>query len=211
MVTHLEPDILESEVMWALGSFTINKDSGGDRIPAELCKILKDDSVKVWHSIRHQIWKTQQWPQDCERSVFIPIPKKGNSKECSNYHKLHSFLMLVRLCSKSFKLGFSSTWIEKFKMYKLSLEKAEEAETKLPTFVVSYRRQGSSRKKKKSTTASLTKLKPLTVWITTNWKVLQEMGVPDHFTCLLRNLYAGQEATVRTWHGTHSGSKLGKE
>ena len=88
MVTHLEPDILEYEVMWASGRFTINKASGGERIPAELCKILKDDA-KVWQSICHQFWKTQQWPQDWERSVLIPIPKKGNAKECSNYNKLH--------------------------------------------------------------------------------------------------------------------------
>ena len=85
MITHLEPDILECEVKWALGSITTNKASGGDGIPAELFQILKDDAVKVLHSICQQIWKTQQWPQDWKRSVFIPIPEKGNAKECSNY------------------------------------------------------------------------------------------------------------------------------
>ena len=83
MVTHLEPDILEYEVKRALGSTTMNKANGGDGIPAELIKILKDDAIKVLHSIREQIWKTQQWPQDWKTSVFIPIPKKDNAKECS--------------------------------------------------------------------------------------------------------------------------------
>ena len=86
MITHLEPDILECEVKWDLGSITTNKTSGGDGIPVELFQMLKDDAVKVLHSICQQVWKTQQWPQDWKRSVFIPIPKKGNAKECSNYH-----------------------------------------------------------------------------------------------------------------------------
>ena len=85
MITHLEPDILECEVKWALGNITMNKASGGDGIPVELFQILKDDAVKVLHSICQQIWKTQQWPQDWKRSGFIPIPKKDNAKECSNY------------------------------------------------------------------------------------------------------------------------------
>ena len=84
-MTHLEPDILECEVKWALGSFTTNKVSGSDGIPVELFQILKDDAVKVLHSICQQIWKTQQWPQDWKRTVFIPIPKKGMARECSNY------------------------------------------------------------------------------------------------------------------------------
>ena len=85
MITHLEPDILECEVKWALESTTMNKANGGDKIPVELFQILKDDAVKVLHSICQKIWKTQQWPQDWKRSVSIPIPKKGNAKECSNY------------------------------------------------------------------------------------------------------------------------------
>ena len=85
MITHLEPDILECEVKWALESITANKASGGDGIRVELFQIQKDDTVKVLHSICQQIWKTQQWPQGWKRSVFIPIPKKGNAKECSNY------------------------------------------------------------------------------------------------------------------------------
>ena len=88
VITHLEPDILECEVKWAFGSITTNKASGGDGFTAKLFQILKDDAVKVLHSIYQQIWKTQQWPQDWKRSVFIPFPKKGNAKECSNYRTI---------------------------------------------------------------------------------------------------------------------------
>ena len=88
VIIHLEPDILELEVKWALESITTNKASGGDGIPVELFQILEDDAVKVLHSICQHIWKTYQWPQDWKRSVFIPIPKKGNAKECSNYRTI---------------------------------------------------------------------------------------------------------------------------
>ena len=95
VITHLEPDILECKVKWTLGSITTNKASGGDGIPVELFQILKDDAVKVLHSICQQIWKTKQWLQDWKRSVFIPIPKKGNAKECSNYCTI-TFILLVK-------------------------------------------------------------------------------------------------------------------
>ena len=88
MLTHLEPVILDCDIKWALGSITMNKASGGDGILAELFQILKDDAVKVLHSIHQQIWKTQQWPHDWKRSVFIPVPKRGNAKACSNYHTI---------------------------------------------------------------------------------------------------------------------------
>ena len=96
VITHLEPDILEREVQWALGSITTNKASGGDGIPVELFQILKDDSVKVLHSICQQIWKTQQWLQDWKREVFIPIPKKDNVKECLNYRTIALISMLAK-------------------------------------------------------------------------------------------------------------------
>ena len=92
VVTHLEPDILKSEVKWVVGSITTNKVSGSVEILAETLQILKDDAVKVLHSICQQIWKTQQWPQDWKRSVFIPVPKKGNAKECSNCHTISLIL-----------------------------------------------------------------------------------------------------------------------
>ena len=95
MITHLEPDILECEVKWTLGSIVANKVSGGDEIPVELFKILKDDMVKVLHLICQHIWKTQQWPQDWKRSVFIPTPKKGNAKNVQTTTQLHSFHMVA--------------------------------------------------------------------------------------------------------------------
>ena len=101
VITHLEPDILECGVKWALESITTNKASGDDGIPVELFQILKDDAVKVLHSICQQIWKTQQWPQDCKRPVFISIPKKGNAKECSNYRTIalisHSSKIMLKI------------------------------------------------------------------------------------------------------------------
>ena len=96
VITHLEPDILECEVKWALGSITTNKASGGGGIPVELFRILKDDAVKMLQSIYQQIWKSQQWPQEWKKSVFIPIPKKGKAKECSDYHTI----ALISLASK---------------------------------------------------------------------------------------------------------------
>ena len=108
MITHLEPDILEYEVKWALESITTNKASGGDGITVELFQILKDDAVKVLHSICQQIWKTQQWPQDWKRSVFIPFPKKDNAKECSNYHTIALISHTSKVCSKFSKPGFNS-------------------------------------------------------------------------------------------------------
>ena len=110
VITHLEPDILECEVKWALGSITMNKASGGDRIPAELFQILKDDALKVQHSIGQQIWKTQQRPQDWKRSVFIPIPKKGNAKECSNYYTIalisHTSKVMLKILQARLQADF---------------------------------------------------------------------------------------------------------
>ena len=100
VITHQEPDILECEVKWALGSITTNKASGRDGIPDDLFQIVKDDDIKVLHIICQKIWKAQQWPQDWKRSVFIPVPKRGNAKQCSNYCKLCSFHMLARLIVK---------------------------------------------------------------------------------------------------------------
>ena len=156
------------------------------------------------------IWKTQQWPQDWKRSVFIPIPKKGNAKECSNYPTIALISQAWNKNSPSYAsiVNMKPTWTENFHMYKLDLQKAAEPETKLPTSTGSLKRQENSRKTSISTLLSIQK--PLTVWITTNWKILQEMGIPDHLTWFLRNLYAGQEATVRTGHGTTDWFQIGK-
>ena len=134
--------------------------------------------------------------------------RRAMTKNVQTPLQLHSFHMRARLCSKSFKPGFSSTWIDSFQMYKLDLEEAEEPEIKLPTFIRSWGRQRCSRKT--STSASLTMLKPLTVWITTNWKILKEVGIADHLTCLLRNLYASQEASFTIRLGTNDWFQIGK-
>ena len=161
MIIHLEPDILECEVKWVLESITKNKASRGDGIPVELFQILKDDAVKVLHSICQQIWKTQQWPQDWKRSVFIPIPKKGNAKESSKYCKMalisHASKVMLKILQAS---------LQQFGNRELVLEKTEEPEIKLPTLARSSKKQESSRKT--STSASLTKPKPLILWIITN-------------------------------------------
>ena len=131
VITHLEPDILECEVKWVVGSITVNKASGGDGIPDKLFQILKDDVVKVLHPICQQIWKTQKWPQARKCSVFIQIPKKAILMNVQSTVQLCSFHILA----PSFKLGFNTVCTEKFQMYKLDLEKAEEPEIKFPTSV----------------------------------------------------------------------------
>ena len=133
MITHLEPDILECEVKWALEGITMNKPSGGDGIPVELFQILKDDAVKVLHSICQQIWKTQLWSQDWKRSVFIPFPKKGNAKECSNYHTISLISHASKAMLKILQAKLQQYVNQGLQMFKLDLEKAEEQEIKLPT------------------------------------------------------------------------------
>ena len=138
------------------------------------------------HTICQQIWKTQQWPQDWKRSVFIPIPKKGNAKEFSNYHTIALISHASKVMLKILQARLQQYMNHEVPDVQAGLEKAKEPEIKLPTSAGSSKKQESSRKT--STFALLTMPKPLTVWITTNWKILQEMGIPDHLTCLLRNL-----------------------
>ena len=133
VITQIEPDILECEVKRALGSITMNKASGGDGIPVELYQILKDDAVKVLHSICQKIWKTQQWPQYWEGQFSFQSQRKAMPKNAQTTSHLHSSHMLAKLCSKCSKPGFNSTWTVNFQMFKLDLEKAEEQGIKLPT------------------------------------------------------------------------------
>ena len=161
MITHLEPDILEFEIKWALGSITTNKASGGDGIPVELFQILKDDAVKVLQSICQQIWKTQQWPQDWKSSVFIPIPKKGNAKECSNYCTIALISHTSKVMLKILQARLQQYMNHELPDVKLALEKAEEPEIKLPISVGSSGKQESFRKT--SIFALSTMPKPLTV------------------------------------------------
>ena len=166
MITHLEPDILECEVKWALGSIPTNKASGGDAIPGELFQILKDDALKVLHSICHQIWKTQQWPQDWKASVFIPIPKKGHAKECSNYRTIALISHTSKVMLKLLQARLQQYLNHELPDVQAGLEKAEEPEIKLPTSIGPSKKQESSRKT--STSVLLTMPKPLTMWITIN-------------------------------------------
>ena len=206
VITHLEPDILECEVKWALGSITTNKASGGDGIPVELFQILKDDAVKVLHSVCQQIWKTQQWPQGWKRSVFIPIPKKGDAKECSNYHTIalisHTSKVILKIlqarlqqCMKyeipDVQAGFGKGGGTRDQITNIRwiMEKAREFQKNIYFCFIDYAKAFDC--------VDHNKL----------WKILKEIGIPEYLTCLLRNLYAGQEATVITEHGTKTGSK----
>ena len=166
MINHLEPDIMGCEVKWALGSITMNKASGGDGIPVELFQILKDYAVKVLHSKCQHIWKIQQWPQDWKRSVFIPIPKNGNAKECSNYHTIVLISNTSEVMLKILQARLQQYMNHEIPDVQLVLEKGEETEIKLSTSSGSLKKQESSRKT--SISALLTMPKPLTVWFTMN-------------------------------------------
>ena len=211
MITHLEPDILGCEVKWALESITKNKASGGDGIPVELFQTMKDDAVKVLHSICQQIWKTQQWPQDWKRSVFIPMPRKGNPKECSNYHTIalisHASKVMLKILQVRLRLqqyvnqelpdvqaGFRKGRRTRDKIANICwiIKKAREFQKNIYFCFIAYAKAFDC--------VDHSKL----------WKILKEMGIPDHVTCLLRNLYAGQEAPVRTGHGTIDCFQIGK-
>ena len=166
VITDLEPDILECEVKWALESITMNKTSGGDGILAELFQILIDDAVKVLHSICQQIWKTQQWPQDWKKSVFIPIPKKGNAKECSIYHTIALISHASKVMLKILQVRLEQYVNREFPDAQAAFRKARGTRDQIATSIGSSKKQKNSRKT--STSALLTTPKPWTVWITTN-------------------------------------------
>ena len=201
MITDLEPDILECEVKRALGSITMNKASGGDGIPVELFQILKDDAVKVLHSICQEICKTQQWPQDWKRSVFIPIPEKGYAKEYFNYDT-------ITLMSRASKVTL--------KILQTRLQQYVNHE--LPDVQAGFRKGRGTRDQISNIHWIIKEAREFQKNIyfcfidyakafdcvdhNKLWKILKEMGISEHLNCHLRNLYAGQEATVRTGHGT---------
>ena len=164
--------------------------------------------MKVLHSVCQHIWKTQQWPQDWKRSVFIPIPKKSNAKECSNYHTIALISQANKVMLKILQARLQQFMNCKLPDVQTGFRKGRGTRHQIANICWIIEKRESSRKT--PTSALLTMPKPLTVWITTNWKILQEMGIPDHLTCLLRNLYAGQDATVRTGHGTTDWFQIGK-
>ena len=209
VITHLEPDILECEVKWALGSITTNKASGGDGIPVELFQILRDDAVKVLHSICQQIWKTQQWPLDWKMSVFISIPKKVSAKECSSYHTIALISHASKVMFKILQARLQQYMNHEFPDVHTGFRKGRRTRDQIGN-ICWIMKKAREFQKKSSISALLIMPKPLTVWITTNWKILKEIGIPDHRTCLLRNLNAGQEATIRTGYGTTDWLKIWK-
>ena len=168
MITHLEPDILECEVKWALGSITMNKASGGDGIAVELFQILKADAMKVLHSICQQIWKTQQWPQDWKRSIFNPIPKKGNARECSNYHTIALISHASKVMLKILQARLQQYMNCELPDVQSGLRKGRGTRDQIANihWIIEKPREFQ---KKTSISAFLTMPKPLTVWITRNY------------------------------------------
>ena len=164
VITHLETDILECKVKWALGSITTNKTSGGDRIPVELFQILKDDAVKVLHSICQQIWKTQQWSQDWKRSVFISVPKKGNAKECSNYHTIALSSHVSKINLKILQARLLQCVNQELPDVQAGLRKGRGTRHQVVYWIIEKARKFQ----KVPTSVSPITLKPWTVWITTN-------------------------------------------
>ena len=179
VITQLEPDILECEGKWALGSITTNKASGGDGIPLEQFQILADDAVKVQHSICQQIWKTQQWPQDWKKVSFIPIPKKGNAKECSNYHTIVLISHASKVMLKILQARLQQYVNCELPDVQAGFRKGRGTRDQIANICWIIKKQESSRKT--STSALLTMPKPLTcVDHNKLWKILKEMGIPDH-------------------------------
>ena len=176
------------------------KQSGCDRAPAELFQILKDDAVKVLHLTCQQIYTTQQWPQYWKRSVFIPIPKRGTAKVCSNYCSNALISHASKVCSKFCKQGFNSMWTKNFQIFKLDVEKAEKPKIKLPTSAGSQNKQESSRKR--STSALLIRPKPLTVGITTNCGKSSKRWEYQTTWPASWEICMHIKTTVRTGHGT---------
>ena len=201
VIPHLELDILECEVKWALGSITMNKASGGDGIPVELIQILKDDAVKMLHSVCHQIWKTQQWSQYRNRSVFIPIPKKGNAKECSNYCTIALISHATKVMLKILQARIQQYVNPELPDVQAGFRKGRETRDQIVNIRWIIKR---AREFQKNIYFCFIDYAKAYDGVDHNklWKILKEMGIPHHLTCFLRNLYAGQEATVRTGHET---------
>ena len=200
MITHLKPDILEYEVKWALGSITMNKASGADGIPAELFQILKDDAIKVLHSICQQIWKTQQWPQDWKRSVFILNPKKGNAKECSDYCKISLISHASKVMLKILQARLQQYMNWELPDAQTGFRKGRRARDQIDNIYWFIQKQG---KFQKNIYFQFTDYAKAFHCVDHNklWKILRE-GNSRPPTCLMRNLYVGQAATVRTRHET---------
>jgi len=191
--------LLECKVKWVLGSITTNKASEGYGISVELFHILKDDAVKVLHSICQEIWKTQQWQQEWKRSIFIPIPKKGNAKECSNCH----IIALISHTSKSNPQSSPSqaSTVSELPDVQAGFRKGRGIRGQIANIHWIIKKTRKFQKSMYFCFIDYAKA----LWLCGSqhmWKILQEMGISDHVTWLMRNLHAGQEATFRIEHGT---------
>ena len=207
VITHLESDIPECEVKWAPESMTMNKASGGNGIPVELFQILKDDAVKVPKSICQQIWKTQQWPQDWKRSVFIPIPKKGNAKECLNYYTIALISNLNKVMLKILQARLHQYVNCELPNVQDGFNKGRDQIANIGWII-----EKAKEFQKNNYFSFIDHAKAFEcVYHNKLWKILKVMGISDHLTFLLRNLYAGQEATIRTRHGTMDWFQIEKE
>jgi len=187
----LEPDILEYEVKWALGSITTSKASRRDGIPVELFQILKDDAVKVLHSICQQIWKTQQWPQDWKRSVFIPIAKKGNAKECSNYHTVALISHASKVMLKILQVRLQQYMNSELVNVQAGFRKVRGTRDQIAN--IHWTTEKGTEFQKNIYICFIGYTKALDcVDHNTLWKIVKEMGIPGHLTYFLRNLYSCQ-------------------
>ena len=177
----------------------MNKASGGDGIPVELFQILKDDAVKVLHSICQQIWKTQQWPQDWKRSIVIPISKKGNAKECSNHHTIALISHASKVMLKILQAKLQQYVNQELPDVQAGCRKGRGTRNQIANIHLTIKKAREFQKNIYFCFIDYTKAFD---YVDHNklWKILKDVGIPNHLTCLLRNLYAGQEATVRTRH-----------
>ena len=190
------------------GSIIRKNLSEDDGIPAELFKIPKGDAIKVLHSICQQIWKTQQWPEDWKRSVFIPVPKKGNAKECSNYHTIVLISHASRVMLKILQARLQQYVTRELPDVQGGFRKGRGTRDQLPTSV-SERKQENSEKNIYFCFTDYAKAFDC-MDLNTLWKALKKMGISEHPTCLLRTLYMGQEATVKTLYGTTDSFEIEK-
>ena len=184
-----------------LRKYHCNKASGGDGIPVELFQILKDDAVKVLHSICQQIWKTQQWPQNWKRSLFMPILKKGNAKECSNYCTTAFISHTSKVMLKILQSRFQQLMNRELPDIQAGFRKGRGTRDQIANICWIIEKTREFQKNIYFCSIDYTKIFDCMDYEKL-WKILKEVGIPYHLTCLLRNLYAGQEATVRTGHGT---------
>ena len=209
VIIHLESGILECEVKWALGSITTNKASGGDGIPVELFQVLKDGAMKMLHSLCQQIWKIQQWPQDWKRSVFIPVPKKGNAKECSNYCTIALILHASKVMFKILQARLQQYLNQELPDVQTGFRKGRGTRDEIGNICWITEK---ARKFQKNIYFCFIDYTKAFDCVDHNklWKILQEMGISDDLICLLTNQYAGQEATVRTICGPMNWFQIGK-